>query len=113
MIRNFSKNITLSEKEYYAVDFFSRFRGLIGQDFSRFDGMIFPECGAVHTCFMKMKIDIVFLDESWKVVEVFPEVSPWKLCLHASGASVTVELPAGTIFRTKTEKGDMLRLENE
>lgn len=112
MIRNLTKNSILAKDEVWAVRCFSRIRGLIGHDFSRFDGMVFPDCNGIHTFFMGMKIDVVFTDKSGIVLGVYPEVRRWKCCLLQPGARVTIELPAGTIKRTETEKGDHLRLEN-
>ena len=90
----------------------SRFRGLIGHDFSRFDGMVFPNCNAIHTFFMGMEIDVVFTDRDGTVLGAYPGVRRWKCCLFQKNAKVTIELPVGTIERTETEKGDILRLEN-
>lgn len=112
MIRNLSKNTILAKEEFWAISIFSRFRGLIGHDFSRFDGMVFPDCNAIHTFFMGMDIDVVFTDMEGKVLGVYPRVRRWKFCLLQRGAKITVELPAGTIEKTETAKGDILRLEN-
>ena len=113
MILNLSRNSVVSRNEVWATGLFTRFRGLIGHDFSRFDGMVFPNCSAIHTYFMGMKIVILFTDKSGKVLGVYPEVRRWKSCLMERGAWATVELPVGTIAKTQTEKGDILRLENE
>lgn len=112
MIRNLTKNKILSRNEFWAVSLFSRLRGLIGHDFSRFDGMVFEKCNGIHTFFMGMKIDVVFTDRTGTVLGAYPAVRRWKCCLVQPGAYITIELPEGTISRTETEKGDRLRLEN-
>ena len=61
---------------------------------------------------MGMDIDVVFTDMEGKVLGVYPRVRRWKFCLLQRGAKITVELPAGTIEKTETAKGDILRLEN-
>lgn len=112
MIQNLTKKSILSEKEFWAVRLFSRMRGLIGHDFSKFDGMVFPDCNAIHTFFMGMRIDVIFVDHTGKVLGVYPSVRRWKCSLIQRGAWATIELPVGTIEKTRTAKGDILRLEN-
>ena len=112
MILNQTRNCVISENEVWATGLGTRFRGLIGHDFSGFDGMFFPRCSAIHTFFMGMKIDVLFIDKNGTVLGVYPEVRPWKPSLIEPGAWGTIELPAGTIARTETVKGDILRLEN-
>ncbi|MBE6406075.1 MAG: DUF192 domain-containing protein [Lentisphaerae bacterium] len=112
MIWNNSRNCMLCENEFWATRLFSRMRGLIGHDFSRFDGMVFPDCSAIHTWFMGMEIDVLFVDQHGVVLGAYPRVRRWKSCLMERGAWATVELPVGTIKKTQTAKGDILRLEN-
>ena len=112
MIRNQTRNCVLSEKEIWATRLWTRMRGLIGHDFSRFDGMFFPHCSAIHTFFMGMKIDVLFIDKNGKVLGAYPAVRCWKPSLIQPGAWGTIELPVGTIERTETATGDILRLEN-
>ena len=112
MIRNLSKNTILAEHEIMAVRCGTRVRGLIGHDFSKFDGMVFPACSAIHTFFMGMKIDVIFTDASGFVLGVYPEVPPWKFCLRERNSMITIELPAGKISETQTGKGDQLDFEN-
>ena len=59
---------------------------------------------------MGMKIDVVFVNKENKVLGVYSAVRRWKVCLIQPGASMTIELPVGTIERTRTETGDHLLL---
>ena len=112
MIWNRDKNTVLADRDFYAMDFLNRFRGLVGRKFDTFDAMVFPRCSAIHTFFMGMKIDVLFLDPEGKVLGAYPAVPPWKFCVMERGASVTVELPEGTIFLSGTKKGDFILLKN-
>ena len=112
MIRNRTKNTILASSERSAERWFARLRGLIGHDFCSFDGMVFPDCSAIHTFFMGMKIDVLFLDGNGTVMRACPAVPPWKPCLTEKRSCITVELPEGTIARTQTAAGDSIRLEN-
>lgn len=58
--------------------------------------LFFPRCNAVHTCFMRFEIDVVFVDRNGQVLRVVPDLQPWRVsvCRPAFGA---LELAAGVI----------------
>ena len=60
---------------------------------------------------MRFAIDAVFIDRSLRVIRVAPELRPWALASFGRGADAVLELPAGTAARTRTQVGDVLRLE--
>ena len=99
--------IPLAESAIVADSFLLRARGLIARRFEGFDGMIFPRCGSIHTCFMGMDIDVLFLDRDYVVVGVREWLEPWGVA-GARGAVTVVEFPAGTIEGVKT--GDHIEL---
>lgn len=67
-------------------------------------------CEAVHCFFMKFTIVVVFLNKAKKVVKLAPNLKPWRIagCLRAHSV---LELPAGVIAGTQTEKGDQFEFE--
>ncbi len=73
-------------------------------------GLWIAPCEAVHTFGMKFTIDIVFLDRGKKVRKVRPEVVRGRIAACLLAHSV-LELPAGTIAATGTQKGDQLVFE--
>ena len=85
-----------------------RFWGLMGrravQDGQ--DGLLFPRCSSLHTCFMRFPIDIVFV-RGGLVVRVARNVRPWRFVLGKSGSDA-IEFPAGTVDRLRIEPGVML-----
>lgn len=113
MIINLTKKNILAENAQTALSFSTRARGMIGRKFDSFDAMIFPRCPAVHTYFMSMPIDIVFLSGDNRILAQYHAVRPWKTCIRCSGAFQTIELPAGTLQRTGTECNDILDLNGE
>lgn len=113
MILNLTKKTILAEHAVTALSFSLRARGMIGRTFDAFDAMIFPRCQAVHTFFMSIPLDIIFLSKENRVLAVHHAVKPWKACLSCAGAFQTVELPAGTLERTGTEKEDILDLNGD
>lgn len=88
----------------------SRRRGLLGRDrIVRGSGLLLRPCRAIHTCFMRFSIDVLFIDGSGQVVKACPDVRPWTLRACAAARAV-VELPVGTIARSGTRTGDALDL---
>jgi uncharacterized membrane protein (UPF0127 family) len=68
-------------------------------------GLWIIPCEAVHTFFMKFALDLIYLDRKRRVRAVVRNVKPWRFSMCLPAHSV-VELPVGTIDRTRTEKGD-------
>lgn len=85
-----------------------RNKGLLGRDgLGPGEGLWIVPCESVHTFFMQFDIDLVYLDRNNKVRKVRSAVPPWRLSACLSAHSV-VELPAGTIMQTETQRGDLL-----
>ena len=86
-----------------------RLRGMIGRKFGPgMDAMIFPRCGAVHTFFMGIPLDVLFLDASGVVAGVCRNLRPWRPLATARGAVTTVEFPVGAL--AGVEKGHRILL---
>ena len=73
-------------------------------------GLWIVPCESVHTFFMKFPIDLVYLDRNKQVRKVRGHVGPWRLSACLTADSI-LELPAGTIARTSTRRGDQLVFE--
>ena len=74
------------------------------------EGLLIVPCESVHTFFMKFPIDLVYLDKQRKVRKIRHAVPAWRLSACLAAHSV-LELPAGTIERSKTAVGDILTVE--
>lgn len=71
-----------------AISFYQRLMGLLNRkDLSQDEGIYFPRCNAVHTCFMRFPIMVVFC-RSGKVVQCHPYVKPWRFLRCATADSV-------------------------
>mgnify|MGYP003861687789 CR=1 FL=1 len=68
-------------------------------------------CRSVHTCFMRFPIDVVFYNDEGEVVAVFPALTPFRFTPLIKSARGALELPAGTVAKTGTRVGDLLRFE--
>lgn len=89
-----------------ARTFRERLMGLMGRRDLSSSYLLIPKCGAVHTCFMMGRIDIVFLDAAGRVTAAHPEVRPWRLVSGPAPSASTLELPPGEIRRHTIQIGD-------
>ena len=88
----------------------SRRRGLLGRDsLDPSAALIIAPCSSIHTFFMRFVIDVVFVDESGRVLKVARDVKPWRIAM-APRAYAVVELNGGAVRRSDVEIGDRLVL---
>lgn len=111
-ITNLSKNRILAEEVILARSFFKRLKGLLGYKLlGPKQGMILLPSNSVHTFFMHFPIDILFVDKNNKVIMAISSLKPFSLTPICWRSKYIIELPAGVIQSTSTEKGDALALE--
>jgi uncharacterized membrane protein (UPF0127 family) len=77
---------------------------------ARGEGLWIVPCEGVHTFAMKFTIDVVFLNRKRKILKIRPNMVRRRIALCLRAHSV-LELPAGTLEQTGTERGDQLELE--
>ena len=107
MIYHSDTALCLARNPVTAQSWHVRLRGMIGRRFSdTMDAMIFPGCNAVHTFFMTIPLDVLFLDRENRVVRVVQYLRPWHPGILAGKATTTVEFPAGTL--TGVKPGDRI-----
>jgi hypothetical protein len=88
----------------------TRRKGLLGRDgLAAGEGLWISPCESVHTFFMRFPIDLVYLDRAHRIKKTRNAVGPWRLSACFSAHSI-LELPAGTIRETQTERGDTLEI---
>ena len=108
IIRNITRGTVLAERARPAVTLWSRTRGLMLQRFEGFDGMMLRPANAIHMCFMRMPIDVIFFDKRQVIVKMVPALAPWSLFCGALGAAGVLELPVGAVARSQSQPGDQL-----
>ena len=108
IIRNVTQGTTLAERARPAETILSRTRGLMFQQFDGFDGMMLRPANAIHMCFMRMPIDVIFFDKRLVMVKMVSKLVPWSLFCAARGAVGVLELPEGVIARSRSQPGDQL-----
>jgi len=56
-------------------------------------GLLLPRCRSVHTFGMRFPLDLVFLDDEDRVVEIRRDVPVWRI-VRSSDASAVLEVPS-------------------
>jgi uncharacterized membrane protein (UPF0127 family) len=107
-LRNERTGAVLATSIQTAFDSASRRTGLLKHDaFPQGHALIIAPSNAVHTFFMRFAIDLAFVAKDGRVVKARADVPAWRLA-GALRAFAVVELPAGTLDRTGTVRGDRL-----
>lgn len=88
----------------------ARAKGLLGRrSLEPGQGLLLRPASAVHTAFMRFAIDVVFLDRELRVIDVAPELRPWRMTARR-GARAVLELASGEAARRRIARGDRLAL---
>ena len=89
----------------------SRFRGLMATDASRFprgQGLWIRPSHGIHTFAMRFPIDAVYLDRDRIVIHLEEDLQPWRMAAVRVQAESVLELPIGTINESATGVGDQV-----
>lgn len=70
-------------------------------------GLWIVPCQAIHMFFMRFPLDVIYIDKKQRVRKTVRNLAPWRISICIAAHSV-IELPAGAIDRTQTERGDQL-----
>src|ERR1700733_7990363 len=110
-VKNVTRGTRLATRLEAAHTGPARRKGLLGRDgLAAGEGLWIAPCESVHTFFMRFPIDLVYLDRERRIKKTRNAVGPWRLSACFSAHSI-LELPAGTIRETQTERGDSLEIE--
>ena len=116
--RNLDRTTTLAERLETAGSLWGKFKGLMGRrDLPVGDGLWLPASNGIHMMFMRFPIDAVFVTKAdpagvRRVRSVHPSLAAWTgLVPLVRGAHGVLELPVGTIERSRTAVGDLVSLD--
>ncbi len=111
-VYNTSKETFLALRVKVADSVLGRLIGLLGRRSLQPDsGVWIVPANAIHSIGMMMTFDAVMVDKDFKVVSVNELVRPFRVLWPKRHAESVIELPAHTIFRSRTEVGDQLMIE--
>ena len=110
---NATRGTRLAKSVRVAGTHWSRLRGLTGtnaQDFQFGQALWIVPCRGVHTFGMRFPLDLIYLDHSGNVVDVLENVRPWRVAPIRMSAASVLELPAGAIYTSGTQRGDRIEI---
>lgn len=111
-VYNQTKETFLAFRVNVADSILTRLIGLLGKRFLNPDGGVWiVPANAVHTIGMLFPFDLVLIDKDFKVVGIRELLRPFKITRPNFRAESVLELPAHTIFKSRTEVGDQLLIE--
>ncbi len=101
----------LVERLFVAETFWQRFRGLqFAQPLAADSGLLLRNCRSVHTMWMRFAIDLFFLSEELRILEIRVRVKPWRAVIpKAKGVAHVIEVAAGN--RQTLGEGTRTRIE--
>jgi uncharacterized protein len=110
-VRNLTRSTIVADRALIADTSQKRRTGLLKHSgLEPGEGLWIVPCEGVHMFGMKFAIDVLFLDKRRMVRKVRPNLGLRRMALDLFAHSV-LELPAGQIAATRTERGDQLELE--
>jgi uncharacterized membrane protein (UPF0127 family) len=72
------------------------------------DGLWLVPCNNIQTFGMKHVIDVIFLDQEYRVVRICEHLQPGRFTWWVRRAHSALELPAGAVRSSETQVGDLL-----
>lgn len=113
MIKNITKKTIISKKKKFCNNIFSKGFGLM---FSRkTDKSLVLDFNtekiiSLHMLFVFYPIDVIFLDEKKRVVEIKENFKPFRFYTPKKKARYVIELPESSVKRSKTMVGDRISI---
>lgn len=74
------------------------------------EGLAIVPCNQIHMFFMRIPLDVLFVNREGKVLHLLHGIRPWRMSRLVRGARYTIELPSGTLRRAGVDRGDLVRL---
>lgn len=109
VVRNLTRGTVLASSAEEARSLLRRGQGLLGQDhLAEGAGLLIVPCQSIHSCFMRFPFDAIFFDRDRRVRHLIRAMPAWRFSRHVWHAHGVLELPAGVIAASATERGDQL-----
>ncbi|MBZ4412967.1 DUF192 domain-containing protein [Myxococcus sp. MISCRS1] len=111
-VTNETRQRPLADRAEKATSFAHRFKGLMGRtELAVGEGLHIQPCNSIHTFFMRIPIDVAFLDAQGRIVKQMMALPPWRATSVYLQARSVLELPAGVLAASGTQEGDRLSFE--
>lgn len=110
-VENLTHQTLVVEQGRVANNFWTRFRGLMGvRQLAPGQGLLIAPCNNIHTHFMRIPIDVLYVDKQNQIVAIDAPIFPWRFGRIQRNAHYVIELPSGTAVRTACAVGDQLHV---
>jgi uncharacterized membrane protein (UPF0127 family) len=108
-IDNRTRGVPLADRARLANNPYTRLVGLLPRrHLEPGEGLALLPGSAIHTFFMRMAIDVIFVDREGLVLKTAVNVRPWRMVNAPRKTRYTLELPVGVIEQSSTFAGDTL-----
>ncbi len=102
---------TVIERIQVAEGLWERGVGLLGRkSLAPGNAMMFRNCACVHTCFMRFRLDFLFLDPEYRFLRMVSDVGPFRVVHGGRGARTVIEMQAGWFNSDGIEEGSTFEL---
>lgn len=110
----YQRKVKLANKVIIADNFFSRARGLMFRKEKKDTAMVLsfkkPGRYSIHMFFVLFPIDVLWLDEKKRIMQMNEHVVPWTPCVSPkTKISYIVELSSGTLKNIKIKNSMVLK----
>jgi uncharacterized membrane protein (UPF0127 family) len=110
-VKNITRNVMLIERGQIANTIWTRFRGLMGvRQLEPGQGLLISPCNSIHTHFMRIPIDVLYLNAQDRVVDIDAEMPTWRFGRLRRGVRYVIELPSGSAAKAGCAIGDQLQI---
>lgn len=110
-LKNQTKNKVLLDDIEVAKSFRVRLIGLMGRkSMKSTEGIWFPRSNWIHTLFMSIPIDVIYLDKKMTVRKIQQNLKPWRFPAPVFNAKSVIEVSSGFISSNNIEVGDQLNV---
>jgi len=107
---NRNRRAVLASQCEAADSCWARMKGLLGVSKEMFPpgkGLWLVPANSIHTIGMSFPIDVAYLDKTGRVIRLYHSLPPFRVAAIKFKTHSILELPAGTLARTRTEVGDI------
>ncbi len=109
---NVTRQCLLVERGEIATTAWTRLKGLIGHaPLQPGEGLLIRPCRGVHMFGMRFPIDVLYVNKTGQVIRAVEHLAPGRIGPIVLDAHYVLELPAGTLARTRTVVGDHIAIQ--
>lgn len=94
-----------------ADNFWDRLSGYMFRSAPHTPGILFEPAISIHTFFMNFPLDVVFMDQDFRILKIYRNLRPWRHTGFFFRSRKTLEIPAG-LLPLDVKEGDILEVRN-